>query len=325
MNATTNITIQHVAKAAGVSTGTVSRVLNDRAGVKDKTRDTVLATIRKLNYRPSQTARELSKQATRVGLHIHGTPKLTPFYMFFWRKLVERLGADGYRLEEISHFDEFHLQALDSLILFGAHDDDPRIRYLQAKAIPFVLIGHQEGVRWVAPDDVRGAQQAVEHLVRLGHSEIVGLTGKLNCQGALDRLSGYKQALESSGIGFKRKLLLNGHFSALEAYRSVRKAREQGLEFTAIFAFSDEMAVGAIAALEDCGLNVPLDISVVGFDDLPTIGEQLTTIHQDINTLTARAVCLLKEGLANEPIRHNLIETELIVRGTSARKRGYNG
>jgi len=322
VNPAANITIQHVADAAGVSTGTVSRVLNDRAGVKAKTRDTVLATIQKLNYRPNQTARELSKQATRIGLHISGVPKLTRFYMLFWRKLVEKLGADGYRLEEINTFSDASLQSLDGLILFGAHDDDPRIHFLKTKDIPFVLIGHGQDIRWVAPDDIGGAGQAVGHLLRLGHREIVKLTGKLDFQGAQDRLSGYKQALEDAGLSFQRDLLLEGNFSALEAYRAVRKAREAGLKFTAIFAASDEMALGAIAALEDLGLNVPLDISVVGFDDLPTLGDRLTTVRQDISEIVTTAVSLLKQGLAKEPVCHKLVETRLIVRSTTARKRG---
>lgn len=317
------VTIQDVAKAAGVSTGTVSRVLNKRAGVKAKTHQAVLDAIEILNYQPDQAARELSfRQTTRIGLHIHGIRRLTPFYMLFLEHLVKELGADGYRLEEIpSRSDNLPEYLSDGMILFGAHADDPRVKHLQKHEIPFVLIGHQAGVRSVSPDDFAGGYQATQHLLRLGHEAILHVTGAMQGQGEYDRYQGYKAALLEAGLEPKRQLQRDGEFSSLGAYRSVRKACEEGLAFTAIFAASDEMAVGSIAALEDVGLRVPADISVVGFDDLPEIGKHLTTIHQDISLIAQTAVHLLKEGLRGEAIRHETIPIKLIARGTTARKR----
>ena len=95
----------------------------------------------------------------------------------------------------------------------------------------------------------------------------------------------------------------------------------QGLRFSAVFAASDEMALGVLAALEDLGLNVPGDVSVVGFDDLPEVGEGLTTVRQDVGDIAARAVKLLKEGWRGEPLRSEVVPVKLIVRGTTARKR----
>ena len=316
-------TIQDVAKAAGVSTGTVSRVINNRSGVRAQTREAVLKTIDKLNYQPDQAARELSfRQATRIGLNIYGIRRLTPFYMLFLEHLVRELGADGYRLEEIhSSSDGLPETLTDGMILFGAHDDDPRVTYLNAKRIPFVLLGHQKGVYWVAPDDFNGGYQATMHLLRLGHRDILHVSGSLQGQGELDRFEGYKEALAEEGLALRRSFLLDGGYTTLGAYRAVRKAYEAKLSFTAIFAASDEMAVGAIAALEDLGLKVPMDVSVVGFDDLPEIGEKLTTVRQDIAQIAATAVKLLKDGLAHRPVSHEVIPVELIVRGTTARRR----
>lgn len=323
MKQTNHITIQDVANAAGVSTGTVSRVLNNRAGVKAKTRETVLETIQELNYQPDKAARELSfRQPTRIGLNTHGVRRLTPFYMLFLEHLVKELGADGYRLEEIpSGKDGLPNQLADAMILFGAHDDDPRVNYLNEKKVPFVLLGHQENVRWVAPNDFEGGYKATQHLLRLGHTDILHVTGPLQGQGELDRYAGYKEALAQEKLELKRSFLLNGRYTTLGAYRAVRKVVEAELEFTAIFAASDEMAVGAIAALEDCGLKVPFDVSVVGFDDLPEVGEHLTTIRQDLSQIAASTVALLKEGLSKQAINHFVIPVELIVRGTTARRR----
>jgi len=136
-----------------------------------------------------------------------------------------------------------------------------------------------------------------------------------------DRHRGYCTALEEANIPVRPELMLGGDFTSLGGYRAIRRALEKGLEFSAVFAASDEMAIGIIAALEDAGLKVPVDVSVVGFDDLPEIGEELTTIRQDIAKLAATTVTLLKEGLAGKPVRQERLPVQLIVRGTTTRRR----
>lgn len=317
-------TIQDVANEAGVSTGTVSRVINNRAGVKALTRQQVLLAMQRLNYRPDTAARELSlRQTTRVGLSIAaGNRRLIPYFVLFLEYLINELQTDGYRLEEIpSRSDGLPEWLTDAVVLFGAHDDDPRLGYLQQQSIPFVLVGHHPGVRWVMPDDYHGGRQATEHLLRLDHREIVHLSGYMSNQSFQDRYQGHCDALQAVGVQPRRDYLLDGDFTSLGGYRAVRKSLEQGLRFSAIFAASDEMAVGAIAALEDMGLRVPTDVSVVGFDDLPEIGEGLTTIRQDIGKIAATAVKLLKQGLLGQPVQHEVVPVQLIVRGTTARRR----
>ena len=323
MSASSGVTILDVAKASGVSTGTVSRVLNNRSGVRAKTRATVLSTIETLNYQPDPTARELSfRQPTRIGLHIHGIRKLTPFYMLFLENLVKVLGLDGYRLEEIpGRPDGLPSYLTDGVVLFGAHHDDLRVNYLIEQKIPFVLVGHQEGARWVSPDDFTGGLEATQHLLRLGHRDILHVTGGMQGQGEYDRYQGYKAALSQAGVAQQRNLMLDGEFTPLGAYRAVRRALEAGIHFSAVFAASDEMANGTIAALNDLGLSVPADVSVVGFDDLPELGERLTTVKQDISLIAQTAVALLKEGLRGEAVRHEVVPVRLIVRGTTAKRR----
>lgn len=318
-----HITIQDVARAAGVSTGTVSRALNGRYGIKEETRQAILAVVKALNYQPDQAARELSfRQTTRIGFHIHSKRKLSPFFMLFLKHLVQELGAGGYRLEEIPGRPDGLLEYLtDGVILLGAHSDDQRIPYLQKHQIPFVLVGRDQDIRWIAPDDFDGGYQATRHLLRLGHTAIMHLTGSRGVPGEYDRYQGYRAALAEAGLELLPELVLAGDFTTLGAYRTVRKACEEGLNFSAIFAASDEMAIGAIAALEDMQLKVPTDISVIGFDDLPETGESLTTIRQDIALIAHEAIKLLKEGLAGEKVRHRVVPVQLVVRNTTAWKK----
>jgi LacI family transcriptional regulator len=131
---------------------------------------------------------------------------------------------------------------------------------------------------------------------------------------------GYKKALLEAGLTFRSELVLDGNFDALAAYRAVRRAWEGGLRFTALFAASDEMALGAWAALEDLGLRVPQEVSLVGYDDLPDLGERLTTIHQDIPAIAREAVALLKLALEGHPPQGRRLPVHLVPRGTTARR-----
>lgn len=315
-------TIQDVARTAGVSTGTVSRVMNGRPGVKAATKATVLEVVTSLKYRPDTAARQLSgSRAKRIGFHVSTQRgRFSPFYMLFMESLTADLQERGYRLEDIpSGSDGLPSRLADGMVLFGVHDDDVRIPYLQARRVPFVLEGEASGQRWVRADDYGGGRQATEHLIRLGHRDILHVSGDPSGQAAFDRLRGYRDALTDAGLRSLEHL--DGDFSALGSYRAVQRALAAGITFSAVFAASDEMAQGVLAALEDNGLGIPKDVSVVGFDDLPEFGEGLTTVRQDVGKVAETAVTLLKEGLAGEPVRHEVIPVQLVVRGTTARRR----
>ncbi|MEM7736288.1 MAG: LacI family DNA-binding transcriptional regulator [Deinococcota bacterium] len=317
-------TIADVAKEAGVSTGTVSRVINARDGVKQVTRDNVLAAMERLNYRPDQAARELALGGPlRVGLHISAaTKRLTPFFTLFLEYLMVQLRTDGYLLEDIASQDDgMPADICDAMVLFGSHEDDPRIDYLLQQGVPTVLLGVAQGVRWVAPDDYGGGRLATEHLLRLGHQDIAHVSGLMHAQAFFNRYAGYQDALRDALGETAQPLLLEGDTSSLGGYRTVRRALEAGVNFSAVFAASDELAVGVIGALEDAGLRVPTDVSVVGFDDLPEIGEALTTVRQDLREIASMTVTLLKEALSGASVRSQVMPVRLIVRGTTTRRR----
>ena len=318
----THVTIHDVAAAAGVSIGTVSRVLNHRSGVSPATREMVRAAVARLGYQPDRAARELSnRRPVTVGLSTaYGHRRLIPFFMLFLEHLMDELATSGLRLRDVpTGRDGLPAEPADAYMLFGAHPDDPRVADLQSRGVPFVLIGHQDGVRSVAADDVAGGRRAAEHLLRLGHTRALHVTGELGSQAMADRAAGFLAAYAEAGAPEPRVLECDD-LSALGAYRAVARDLADSA-YTAVFAATDELANGAIAALADAGLRVPSDVSVVGFDDMPEVGEDLTTVRQDIAAIARTAVELLHEALNGAPVRGVRVPVSLVVRGTTAERR----
>ena len=329
-------TIKSVAKRAGVSISTVSFVLNNRPGISEETRQAVLAAARDLNYTPDKAARELSaKQIRNIGLNnSFGARRLGGFQSLYREYLFATLQRRGFRPEEVPSLHNGLPERLsDLMVLTGIMDDDPRIGHLKKHNVPFVVLGHtdEQDVSWVGPDGYDGSRQATEHLIRLGHSDILILAGDgtpnytvrapFHWQVSSDRFRGYQDALETAGVGVKRELITNSDFTTLGGFFAVRNALRDGKKFTAVYAITDELAAGAIAAIEDAGLYVPSDISVVGFDDMPEVGETFTTIHQDIEALADATVELVLEALEGKPPRSINMPVHLVVRGTTARRR----
>jgi len=322
-----SLTIKDLARLANVSVGTVSRALNGRPDVSPETRARILTLAQELGFTPSPVARELVGLSRTVGLLLApGVRRYTPYFALLLEALSEALAQDGLRVKEVAT-DPYGLPLEEAMgyILLGAHDHDPRVEHLQKGGKPFVLIGAHPGVFAVAPDDVDGGYQATRHLLELGHEAVAHLTGHLHHQAGRERLMGYRRALEEKGVPFRPELVLDGNFDPLAAYRAVRRAWEGGLRFTALFAASDEMALGAKAALEDLGLRVPWDVSLVGYDDLPEVGQELTTVHQDIPTIAQEATLLLKKALAGETPVAKRVPVHLVVRGTTAKREVIDG
>src|SRR5690606_16971450 len=319
--------IHDVAQAANVSIGTVSRTLNNRPGVSPTTRSKVLAAVERLGYKPDRAARELSnRRPITVGLSTaYGHRRLIPYFMLFLEHLMEELATSGLRLKDVpTGKDGLPAEPTDACMLFGAHADDPRIIDLQKRHLPFVLIGQRDGVRSVAADDTHGGKLAAQHLLRLNHKNALHVTGDLHSQVMGDRATAFVSAYNTAEAP-KPRILETDDLSALGAYRAMTSdlatQPAKTLDYTAVFAATDEMANGVIAALTDANLRVPSDISVIGFDDMPEIGDNLTTIRQDIPTIAKTAVELLHEALNGAPVRGVRVPVSLVVRGTTAERR----
>jgi LacI family transcriptional regulator len=322
------ITIGRVAEEAGVSKGTVSRVLNARAGVNDETRSLVQGVMDRLGYVPDPGARQLARRGRHViGLMLDDDLRRGGTYYGILRDaLEERFAAQGYHTQVIAseRADDLESIALDGvpdgIILLGVHLDDPRPAALEARRVPFVMIGRSiQNTAWVDVDNLGGLRDAIRHLVALGHTRIVHITGAHTGQASVQRLEGYLAGLREAKLPEDASLIWDGDFTALGGYRAVRRALEQKHSFTAIAAASDEMAYGAIEALQDAGLRVPWDISVTGFDDLPLAGRNgLTTARQPILEIGHCAAELLLERMDGKPTRSQLVPTTLLVRTSSA-------
>ena len=317
------ITIARVASEAGVSKGTVSRVLNARSGVNEETRVLVQGVVARLGYVPDPGARQLARRGRHViGLMLDDDLRRGGTYYGILRDALEDcLSSEGYHTHVIS---SERGQLLESTfagaVLLGVHLDDPRPAQLEERNVPFVMIGRSlHNTAWVDVDNLGGLRDAVRHLVALGHKRILHITGAHTGQASVQRLEGYLTGLRESGLPEDARLIFDGDFTAIGGYRAVRRVLSSKLEFTAIAAASDEMAHGAVSALEDAGLRVPWDVSVTGFDDIPLAQRHaLTTARQPILEIGAAAAELLLERMAGKPARSRLLPTTLIVRASSA-------
>ena len=327
----TKPTIFEVARVAGVSTGTVSRALNNRTGVNVDTRAKVLEVIEQLGYVPDIGARQLARRSrTVIGITRFTNNSLrNPYYTLLVDLIQEAIVDAGYVVRILENDDPGHCAGV---IVPGVHLSDSRPDELRRRKIPFVVISDADNIEhdaWVEVDNRFGMRQVVQHLIGLGHKRIAHLTGGPNQttqvqletfgQTAQVRLETYRRVLEESGLEYDAALILDGQFSELGGYRAITQSLGAGLEFTALACASDEMALGAMQALEDRGLRIPEDISVTGFDDLPLepVRSRLTTVHQPLRLLGHTAATIMLELLEGKPARGQLLPVRLVVRSSS--------
>lgn len=316
--ALTRPTIDDIARESGVSKGTVSRVINGHPTVAAQTRERVQAVVNRLGYVPDPAAQHLSWRTGRtLGLSFAPEdPLLSPYHVLFREALEKHTGTMGLQLLNL-RAPLAQLARLPSAVLvMHAAQDDSRLTLLRARGVPAVLIGHQPGAFWVAPDDEDGAGLATRHLLGAGHRELAYL-GRGPSQVAQDRERGCLRAAQAAGA---RVTLIESDFTVLGGYRAVRRAWEGGQRWTGLFAQSDESAAGAVAALQDLGLRVPADVSVVGFDGLPELPLplRLTTVAQDIGRIARTALTLMQQASLGQPPRGEFIPVHLVPGATVA-------
>lgn len=325
-------TIRDVAQLAGVSHQTVSRVINQYDRINPETRKKVEAAIEVLGYHPSAIARSMSYGGTHTFACI--SPNLTDFT---FASMIE--GAEAYAREhgyylisatapDASSFQKLVEQLVNSrrtegLLVINPYADN---RYLSLpKDVPVVLMGARprtKGLASVALDDTQGGYLATRHLLSLGHKQIALISGPLEEDCVQDRIKGYKIALDQASIPFDQSLIYSGDWSATSGQAGVDSLISQRKKFSAIFTQNDRMAAGAIYFLQNKGWNVPEDVSIVGFDDMPLasyFNPSITTIRQDIPAIgqnAARLLIDLKEN-PNAQIQQRLFTPELVIRNST--------
>jgi LacI family transcriptional regulator, repressor for deo operon, udp, cdd, tsx, nupC, and nupG len=330
-------TIDDVAKAAGVSVATVSRALRGLPNVAPSTRDRVLAAAGELQYvAHPQASRLAARRSLTVGLVV---PMLGQWYYAQLFSGVEaELAAAGYDVLPYtlagSHGVDDFLEQLpfrkrvDGLIVVDAPLAEEELERLATGGLPALTVGYRRpGVSSLTVDNVGASRIAVGHLTGLGHRRIAMIGGieddPFHFSVPVDRRRGYLEALAAVGVAAEPRLIVPGNFSLEGGVDAMHRLLHLDDPPTAVFACSDEMAIGAMQVARDAGLDVPGDISVVGFDD-HDVSEYLglTTVRQDVVDLGERAATALLDQLApggTPPGDHHEVQpTRLVVRRSTA-------
>ncbi len=335
-------TLDQVAEIAGVSRATVSRVINNQQNVSESTKEKVQKAIKESGYKPHGVARSLAKNETGIiGLVIpEAVSRLfsDPFFAPFIRAVTEECNEQGYELmlsllttpdeEEKLYPDIISNSFLDGLLIASNPVEDPLIKALIDDGTPFVSVGRHpnEKANYVDVNNYGGAKQATEYLINLGHERIATITGPQDQAPAIDRLRGYKDALEEADLEVEEGLIYEGDFTEESGSRGIHKLLA---DFpSAVFAANDLIAIGVLKELKEMKKRVPEDVAIVGFDDIQAssaVEPPLTTISQPIDKLGRVSVRYLKKLIKGEgankssdgkPIR-KVLDTELIVRSST--------
>lgn len=308
------ITIGEIALQAGVSTGTVSRVINGKSTVAADTRTNVLAVMKKLGYEPDPVARELSRRTKHtLGIWVGaGENRLSPYFNVIWRALLHEMQLRATQFVELPVDITQVRRRLDAVLMFHCADIDQRLDTLWRRGVPGALIGHHPGISCVAPDDRGGGRLAGSRLLALGHRDLLHLTVIDEHQWAVDRAAGFTAALAEGGGSPLAPVILRGGGSVLGGYRLMRDAWLQGHRPTGVFCATDEMAVGALGALADLGVSVPHQVSLLGFDGLVDLYPGLASVAQDIPTIAHEAVTLAVGAIERDAIRHVVVPVQII-------------
>ncbi|MGC5615113.1 LacI family DNA-binding transcriptional regulator [Georgenia sp. Z1491] len=321
--------IREVARAAHVSVTTASRALNGTGRVAETTRDRVRSVADELGYRPNELARQLKRgKSSSLGIVV---PDITnPFFSELAQGVQEAAarydavllltatGADPSRTAEaIAQMRARHVAGV--VLVEDRLDDDRLVRALDG--MRFVALDREldpTRATSVTSDHRSGGRMAVQHLVDLGHRRIAHVAGRPEIAVARERSVGYHEGLAAAGVDTDPALVVEADFEEEAGYRGTLQLLDRGTDLTAVFAVNDLAAIGAVRALDERGLSVPRDVSVVGFDDIHLasyVRPGLTTIHQQIDELGRQAAELLlddKEG------RSRMLDVHVVTRGTTA-------
>ena len=329
-------TIERVARKAGVSASTVSRILNGTAVVSQAKKQAVDDAIASLGFVPNPMARGLAGgRSLSVGVVTQAID--SPFYGAALRGIEDALDPAGYsplfvsghwnEAAEARCIDVLRSRRVDGIIVLTGRLTDQALA-AAALSLPLVVTGRNlagPGLFSLNFDNFEGGRQATRHLLDLGHRHIAFIAGDQDHPDATERLRGYRAALEAAGIAFDPTLVVPGEYHEVSGMMAVNRLLEGQQHFTAIFAANDQMAFGAALGLQRRSLRVPEDVSLVGFDDLPTSGyaiPPLSTVHQPAYELGQLAATAMLQLLAGETPSVEMPPPRLVVRESSRRMRG---
>ncbi|ARU64744.1 transcriptional repressor PurR [Histophilus somni] len=325
-------TIKDVAKMAGVSTTTVSHVINKTRFVAKETEQQVLQAIKNLNYSPSAVARSLKVNTTKsIGMIV--TTCETPYFAEIIHSVEELCYRQGYSLflcntqnnpEKIkNHLDMLAKKRVDGLLVMCAEYTQNSLNLLAAfEDLPMVVMDwgpFNENTDLIQDNSFSGGYIATKYLIDNGHKDIAIISGELKKTTAVMRYQGFEKAMQEANLAINPDWIMEGFFEPEDGYECMNKILVQDKLPTAVFCCNDVMALGAISAIGEKGLKVPDDISVIGYDNIHAsrfFSPPLTTIHQSKSRLGVQAINLLFKRISEKGKEHEIIEIypELVIR-----------
>ena len=319
------VTIHDVARHVGVSPMTVSRVINGEKNVREETRAKVMASVEALNYSPNLAARSLATQdSARIGL-LYSNPSVA-FLSEFLLGILSESSQSGAQLfiescegpeGATAALEKMKLAGCDGIILSPPLSDSTRVaKILQDMNMPFVGVAMARpdpNVTCVTIDDFKAAAAMTRRLIELGHRDIGFIKGHPNAYASQIRFDGFSAAMTTAGLDIDADLVGQGYFTYRSGFDAAERLLSHKTRPTAIFASNDDMAAGAVAAAHRLGLEVPDQLTVVGFDDTAmasSVWPELTTVRQPISDMAGLSVRLLLDqikgnrlGRPCEPVR----------------------
>ncbi len=338
----TMVTMLDVAKKAGVSKATVSRVLTGNNYVSKTTRDRVFQAIEEIGYRPNLLARQLATSKSQIiGLVVTNTLYSGPYFselLFQTATMTEKYGrqlimADGkHSAEEERQAIQFLLDLrCDAVIIYPRFLSTNELEeIIEQHDQPIMVVNrtlHQHGDNGICADHQQHCHDAVNYLIAQGHRDIAFVCGAANSPTGTSRLAGYRQALEENGVPYNGGLVAPGDWTHDSGYTAAKILLQRSATFSALVASNDDMAIGAAKALREHGLTIPQDVSLLGFDDLPMASwfyPPLTTVHVPVAEMISytleKLLCRLEgETVAPAPaFKGELIIRDSVSKGPAA-------
>ncbi|MFH1269750.1 MAG: LacI family DNA-binding transcriptional regulator [Candidatus Omnitrophota bacterium] len=324
-----NVSINDVARLAGVSITTVSRVINKFPTVKEKNRILVQDAVKQLKFQPSIFAQRLATGRSNVVALV--IPRYEGiFYSYYALELIRGIGTlcEALKLDLLMHLTDsktpINLKGVGGIIFADVIGNRAQLLDALAGGTPCIVINNEVEdleVSCIAIDNIKGAEEAVNYLIGLGHKKIAHITGDLVTQAAVRRFEGYKRALKNNNIEFRQDYVFKTDYSRGQARQAAEKIIKIPEPPTAVFVASDSMALEVMTVARESGCNIPADLSIIGFDDNPSglYGPvSLTTVKQPLIKMAEESVKELNLLLSRKDkgikVKKILLPTELVIR-----------
>lgn len=325
-----SVTIKDIAKIAKVSHTTVSRALNDSPFINVETKNKIREIAKQLNYTPNYNAKSLVlHRSYNVGLFFSTINNGTSAYFFYEVvKGVNSIIMEEYNLivrgvDDYKDFNNISNRNFDGIILMSQNVKDNAFIYnVLEKKIPLVVLNRElqeDYIVNIISGDYKGSRRAIEYLIDNGHKRIAIIEGKEGFKSSDERKRGYLDALIESNIPLYKDYALRGNYDSEGGYEAMKKILDLPIVPTAVFCSNDAMAVGAYKAINEKGLRIPQDISVIGFDDsnfAPYLSPALTTIKRPIEQMSIEGAKSLLKIIEGEDLKTEkvFVKTEMIIR-----------